>query len=353
MAITAFALSISSLNAVIINSSSIEVDFDDFYSGTLLGYTNSSVDRQLYSSSNSYSPLGAGQGFTIQIDNNYGPDVGALYDTDTRVYLDSSGNEIIRYEDLPGHSPVATTAGRELGSEGDGNSGEDTDLEFDRTNGWYGGNLNDERQGNALVIQEHLGISDWYGSVSNSPSALDHGHLYFTTGDHNWDTNNNWKKYAPDDDSNGGTICFDFETNLSSFGFNFVDLDRGEDASITFVDSLGSSATINLDEFSSSSGDFFNRGSNNTSGTVVWGDGKANRVDAISVSELNSVLGTNLNNFEKVSFNLSGSGGISAIHYGYSAVPEPSTVFAGLGLFAFMGLHFFRSRRKSKSTNVA
>ena len=144
-------------------------------------------------------------------------------------------------------------------------------MEFDRTRDWYGGNLNNERQGNALIIQEHLGISDWYGSVSSSPSALDHGHLYFTTGDHNWDTRNNWNKYAPDDDSSGGTISFDFETNLSSFGFNLVDLDSGEDGSITFIDSLGTSATVDLTEFSSSGGDFFNRGINNTSGTVVLG----------------------------------------------------------------------------------
>jgi hypothetical protein len=57
------ALSSTTLSAVIIDGSAVTVDFDDFYSGTLIGYENNSVDRQLYSSDNVYNPLGAGQGF--------------------------------------------------------------------------------------------------------------------------------------------------------------------------------------------------------------------------------------------------------------------------------------------------
>lgn len=337
-----------SLQGVIITDSYVEVDFDDFYSGTLVGYENRRVDRQLYSSSNAYSPLDNGMGFDIHIDSNGNCDVGTFYDTDRRLYDTSSNGSSQSYYDLPGSSPVATDSGRLPGTEGQGAVGEDPDLEYDTTGGWTEGNLQNQRQGNALIIQENFGIAKWKGSVSNSPSAISRGHLYFTQGQHNWGTNNNWQKYAPDDNASGGSITFDFETNINSFGFNFIDLDGSEGATITFTDSTGITTTVGFDQFEA--GGSFQQGAAGSTDEVVWQNGAANRINPISVADVNSTLNTNLSNFESVTINLTGSGGISQIRYGFSTpVPEASTVASAAGIVLLIGFHFFRTYRKRKA----
>jgi hypothetical protein len=231
--------------------------------------------------------------------------------------------------------------------------GEDPDLEFDTTGGWEGGNLQGTRLDNALIIQEHTGIAKWNGSVSSSPRAVDRGHLYFVQGEHNWGTNNNWQKYAPDDEARGGSINFNFETTIDNFGFDFIDLDRGENVSnttITFTDTVGNQSTISFDEFTSG-GDFDQTGN---SGEVVWGDGTANRIDGISLDQINnfqsSFGGNQLNNFDQVTINLNGSGGIATIRYNLMApVPEASTVISASAIALLIGVHFYR-RRKAKAS---
>jgi len=329
VAVAAFGLSVSSLNAVIVNGSSVTVDFEDFYAGTLVGYSNtySNTGLQRYTSANN-ADLASGMGFTVKIDSNYGPDVGALYDTDQRIYTSTNGGNTRTYSSVNG---VVS------GSEGDALTGEDPDLEYDATSGWNGGNLECERLGNALVIQEHA-----------KSSNISDGHLYYAQGKSNSKKN----RYAPDDSSRGGYIKFSFETDINRFGFDFIDLDNtngnGESASITFYDfNTGENVEVGFSEFST--GSFSDRDAN-VSGDVVWGDGTANRIDGISVAELNEVMGTNLTSFSAVKFRMAGSGGIGGISYHYSPVPESSTVVAGGLIFLFLGmLHFARMRRK---TNV-
>jgi len=325
-------------------STLVDIDFDDFLAGTLVGGYSS---LQRYSSA-SNSNLADGLGFSIDIGNNRGPvvnckevEVGALYDTDKREYFTSKTGD--------GTATTTVYTKTNLANRNDdyvarASAGQDSDLEvtgYYTSSGeysrWSGGNMQNYNLGNALIIQENVDSDD----VST-------GHLDYVQG--LGDPRN--YNFAPDDDADGGFIQFEFESAMNGFGFTFADLDLSEICSsyITFFDTTGSSIQVSFADFSS--GNFSNRGTSNTSGTVVWGDNKANRIDTITVAELNQVMGSSLNNISSVKFNLSGSGGITHINYcyQYAPVPEASTVVAG-GMMVFLlgGLQLLRLRRKQRS----
>jgi hypothetical protein len=319
-------------------SALININFDDYYAGTLVGGYD---HLQLYTSDNNRN-IADGMGFTIDINNNKGPNVGALYDTDRRLYYDRYGNRTEDYSNV---------ARRDDNWVARGETGEDPDLETSAyysggneysqwgNPGEYNGNLQYNNIGNALIIQERVDHND-----------ISCGHLDQVQG-RNETSSSDRDQFAPDDDSNGGFIRFNFENAMSGFGFTFGDLDSGETSrtNITFFDSTGTSVEVSFDEFSS--GVFADRGSNNTTGTVEWGDGHLNRIDTISVTELNQVMQTpvELLDISSVQFNLSGSGGIGSIHYCYSAVPEASTLLSGAGLLFVAGFFTIRRRRKNKA----
>ena len=317
-------------------STLIDIDFDDYYAGTLVGAsTNLSNYSSLqgYTSANN-SNIAEGMGFTITVGAECG-DVGVatLYDTDRRIYTDSRGYTTTTYDKVTNRddSYVARAA-----------SGEDPDLETTayytsqgEYSAWSGGNVQYNTLGNALIIQENFDCTNIY-----------QGHLDLVQGQDTYDRCSG-SLYAPDDEANGGYITLEFESAMSGFGFTFADLDWSEVCSttITFFDTTGASVEISLWEFQS--GVFQDRGSNNTSGAVVWGDNKANRIDTLSVSEINSVMNTSLTNISSVKFHLSGSGGITNINYcHYDAVPEASTVLGSFGLLGLLCLHFVRRRKK-------
>ena len=336
VALAALGFAVSPIHAVIVNGSSVTVDFEDFYAGTLVGYSNTyqNTHLQRYTSDNNAN-LAPGTGFTVRIDNNCGPDVGALYDTDRRTYLD------YKYYGASETRIYDKVDAVQSNSQGSAGYGEDPDLEYDSTGGWSGGwnggNLKNERLGNALIIQEH---ATW--------NNIADGHLYYTQGQHY----EKYNKYAPDDSAYGGYMKFTFETDINSFGFDFIDLDcgycSGEHASITFYDfNTNRHVSVNFSEFSH--GAFSNRDANVT-GNVVWGDGKANRIDSISVAELNEVMGTNLTSFSAVKIRTSGSGAVAGIRYHYTPIPEASTVLAGGLIFlALAGIQVMRIRRRARS----
>lgn len=306
----------------------VSIDFDDFYAGTLLGYTSDGgTSFQRYESATN-SNIADGMGFTIEIHNNSGgAEVASLYDTDKRLFQTNDGATHYgdtEYTDVIG--VVANSEGQYYGGT------RDSDLEYR----WNGGNVAYEHLGNALIIQEDV----YTDHSAFTPDYLEDGHLRYVQGDYD-----RYQGKVPDDEAAGGYIQFGFETAMDSFGFTFADLDAGEDASITFFDTSGQSIEVGFEEFSS--GLFQNR-SQNTSGSVVWENNYANRIDAISVAELNQVMGSNLNNFSQVKFGLSNSGGITHINYCYSPVPEPSTYLAGSALLFMIGFHFSRSRKKRK-----
>jgi len=317
-------------------STLVDIDFDDYFAGTLVGgdTSNSYYDGlQLYTS-DSNSSIYDGLGFTIDVGDQCGnAQVGTLYDTDRRIYTDKYGNATTDYEKAVNRDDdwVARAA-----------RGEDPDLETtgfydkpDEWSQWSGGNMKRNTLGNALIIQEHLDCND-----------VSEGHLDLVQGQ----SNASRDMFAPDDDAAGGYITFEFESAMNGFGFTFADLDWSEvcSTSVTFFDASGASTgEISFNEFQS--GVFEDRGTNNTSGSVYWGDNKANRIDTLTVSELNNTMNTNLSNISTVKFHLSGSGGITHINYcHYDAVPEASTLLGSFGLLGLLGLHITRRRKKLK-----
>ncbi len=285
-----------SSQAVIVNGDAITIDFEDFESGTLLGYDdlNTNTHLQRYRSSNN-SDLDPGQGFDLTINNpSNSKDAAALYDSNR-------------------------------------SGGEDPDLEFD----YKGGNQQGIKQGNVLIIQESFDGND----ISN-------GELDLAYGKHQSDS-----KRAPDDEANGGMIKFSFESNISQFGFTFIDLDESNmTTSITFRDTnTNTTAKITFNEFEKS-GLFDQTGVG--AGQVVWGDRTANKVNPITVADLNNVLGKDFSSFNEVQFDLKGSGGISNVYYSTGTpVPEASTYIGGTGILLLIGFHFYR-RRKQKAASV-
>ncbi|MEP5672108.1 MAG: PEP-CTERM sorting domain-containing protein [Luteolibacter sp.] len=143
--------------------------------------------------------------------------------------------------------------------------------------------------------------------------------------------NTNTDLTTPNDAAAGGTMVLDFDLSLSEFGFDFIDLDTSANGSITFSDISGGSGstTIGFAQFEQGYGGVFERAN------VTFGDRYANRVLGITASDLG------LTSFDRVSFNLTSSGGIGTIYA--TTVPEPSTsLVAILGL---AGMALSRKRR--------
>lgn len=169
----------------------------------------------------------------------------------------------------------------------------DTDLEFG--GGWSAGNIADERLGNLLIIQEN--------SVDCGTGIC----------------------AAPDDEGSrpAGTLIFDFDVAVTSFGFDLVDVDSLDDevGSITFFDGM-SSTTVSMLSF--------------LSGLPI-GDNSANRITPFLVGDLNGI-----SQITRVEMNFGGSAAVDNVTY--DVVPEPATgalIGLGLALMSRVG----RSRR--------
>ena len=264
------------------------VNFDDFAPGTI-------IDDE-YAPNQAGNPLPPGVGFTVSVDaNGSAPDIATTYDTEFF-------------------------------------GGEDPDLEGgpDGSN-FVGGNQQGVGQGNALIIQERAGGRE-----------IRNGELYRARGQ-SPNPGNSWNaKNAPDDSARGGSILLDFNTDLVSFGFNWVDLEGAENFSVTFIDSVytGSEATINFDLFTDPTSVFYDTG-------VAFGDRTANAIRPITVADVNnsslSWSGAAPTSFDQVRFNLKGSGSVSRI--AFAPVPEPGTTAAGILLLGLVGANLRRRRR--------
>jgi hypothetical protein len=161
----------------------------------------------------------------------------------------------------------------------------DDDLEFDT--GWSTGNLApDTRLGNLLIIQEN-------------PNGCQDGICD-----------------APDDEGSrpAGTLIFDFDVAVTSFGLDLVDVESlsQEDGSIVFFDGA-SSVTIDMSTFLAG---------------LILGNHSANRVDPFQLADL-----PGLSQITRVELNLNGSGGVDNVTF--EPVPEPSTAaLLALGVVA-------------------
>lgn len=245
---------------------------------------------------NTASTLPPGMGFTVSV-NAYGsaPDIAVLYNTNKT-------------------------------------GGEDSDLEGGSSGTLFsGGNQDGIAQGNALIIQE-----------SANSKEISAGKLKYSSGLSNAYGN------APDDNAVGGTVTFSFESNLVSFGFNWIDLDRYEEVSLYFIDTLtGTKAALSFAAFTTLGSSFYDS-------SIVFGDHTANQITPISVDALNTSAqvtwsgGNSLNSFNQVVFDNKGSGAISKINF--TPVPEPATVAAGVTLLGLAGYSLSARRRKSAIT---
>ena len=153
----------------------------------------------------------------------------------------------------------------------EGDSPNDPDLERNETGTglWEGGNLTDHVLDNLLIINEDNVISD------------------------------------PDDEASGGQIILTSDIELRSISFDFVDLDAGGATTGSFIKFentiTGDTARVDFPDFEDGSGTVFE------TTDVQFGDRHGNRIIEIS----NSKLG--IESFDKITFDLNGSGGIGDI----------------------------------------
>ncbi len=309
LAAVCLALGTQQLAAFVIN-------FDQYFAGELIDdeYQVGSSSRN--AAVNAILPTNIG--FTVTtVNTNNGPDIAALYSGDRRA----------------GGDPSAA-----LNS---GGAGQDTDLEFATTDPlgegprtqYDAGNQAATTQGNILIIQENATSTE----LSNGVLGVRQG---TSSGGNN----------APDDDAtgntNGGTITFDFNLGMKTFGFNWVDLESTENYSITFTQTdISKSATLTFSSFVTSTADFYDS-------SVTFGNASANTIDDITLDEINSSTNDitwsgagadSLAYFDQVTFSLQGSGGVSQIRF---TVPEPGTAVFGLLLVGLIGLNRRYRRRK-------
>lgn len=146
------------------------------------------------------------------------------------------------------------------------------------------------------------------------------------------DANNDGLIDNPDDEGSrpAGTLSLEFVSQLTSVSFDLVDIERsGENGNVSFYDGSTLLTSVSFGQFVDSSDAYFQAG-------VVYGNNYANSIGTISATDL-GIAG-----FNRIDFNLAGSGGIDNINV--NEVPEPATmVLFGAGL---TGLAAWKRRKK-------
>ncbi len=139
----------------------------------------------------------------------------------------------------------------------------------------------------------------------------------------------------PDDERRGGVITFEFDEDITEFGFDLVDVDGpneyGNNAGyvMSFYDGMTELGTLGF-------GDLIARDN------ADYGNNSYNRISPVTTQDFNPGAGVSGFNVVKVSFG--GSGGIDNVH---ASVPEPGMLLTmGFGLLTLAGLSV---RRKKNS----
>ena len=149
----------------------------------------------------------------------------------------------------------------------------------------------------------------------------------------------------PDDEGTrpAGTIQLDFESPISRFGFDLLDVENvGEEFNLVFSNGDEVLATVPFEEFvtddETTSGLFFDD-------TIEFGNNSANRIVPITSSRLRAFTGNDtIESFDQIAINLGGSGAVDNIRF-ETFVPEPTSAMSWLMLCAaFVG---FRLRQDS------
>ena len=149
----------------------------------------------------------------------------------------------------------------------------------------------------------------------------------------------------PDDEGTrpAGTIQLDFESPISRFGFDLLDVENvGEEFNLVFSNGDEVLATVPFEEFvtddETTSGLFFDD-------TIEFGNNSANRIVPITSSRLRAFTGDDtIESFDQIAINLGGSGAVDNIRF-ETFVPEPTSAVSWLMICAaFVG---FRRRQDS------
>ena len=243
-----------------------------------------------------------------------------------QTLLGSFGNVTVRGENLNDDRDLIVGFDTALGS---GTRDDDLLAPFDLGN--IGGPDVDiegagDEQGTALIIQERGEGSDGDNDgLLDSSSGSD----------------------APADDEGrrpAGSISFDFDEAVESFGIDLLDVEGGENFSFEFFSDGELVSTVGFDEFLEG-GEFFD-----PSAPVVFGNNSANRIVPITTAELAAFAGVDsISGFDSVTVNLGGSGALDNLLTTRSFVPEPGAACLWM-MAGAIGLCGFE-RRKSNRIN--
>ena len=164
--------------------------------------------------------------------------------------------------------------------------------------------------------------SPW--GVGNLPSSTDLGNILIIQEN----SNGIGDGIADDPDDEGsrpaGVITFDFDAEISSFGFDIVDVEGpteyGQDSGYVAA-FFNNGSEIGRVGF----GDLIDSNSAYYDGTIAWGDNSINRVSPITSADFGL--------FDEVRISLGGSAGVDNVTFEHPPVPEPATMtLLGLGL---------------------
>jgi hypothetical protein len=142
----------------------------------------------------------------------------------------------------------------------------------------------------------------------------------------------------PDDEGSNpaGSIFLDFDTPVTAFGFDIVDVEIPEESgragySVQFFMGDNELASIDFESFVDPESPLYDP-------TVSFGDNHANRIDQIVAAELG------VDAFDGIAINFDGSAAIDNLTYTNVPLP-PAIILLGTGLFGLAGIRRKRSKK--------
>ena len=145
-----------------------------------------------------------------------------------------------------------------------------------------------------------------------------------------------------------GTITMDFDQVYTSFGYDLLDIESPTQGgspthSISFFYNGGLIGTVDSTDYVTNNNPFFDS-------TIMYGDNSANRIDPITIAELNSFFGTNAVGFDQVQYFFNTSQAVDTFVF-TTTVPEPASALLMLG--SAFGFGVVRRRRNKKAAAEA